>query len=85
MFLMFIVYCLFFIIAAFQKQQEEIHLETCCITGQPCSLITALHRLFLTSSQVLNFFDFASLTEMNDEVGEGVHRPVVYGIGTTLL
>ncbi|XP_048104234.1 protein N-terminal asparagine amidohydrolase isoform X2 [Alosa alosa] len=42
------------LLAAFQKQQEEIHLETCCIT------------------------------EMNDEVVEGVHRPVVYGIGVNV-
>lgn len=42
------------LLAAFQKQQEEIHLETCCIT------------------------------EMNDVVEEGVHRPVVYGIGVNV-
>ncbi|XP_028303922.1 protein N-terminal asparagine amidohydrolase [Gouania willdenowi] len=39
------------ILAAFQKQKEDIHLETCCIT------------------------------EMNDSVINGTHRPVVYGIG----
>lgn len=39
----------------------------------------------LLLSQVLDLFDFGSLTEMNDVVEEGVHRPVVYGIGTTLL
>lgn len=36
-------------------------------------------------SLVLSQFHFASLTEMNDEVVEGVHRPVVYGIGMALL
>uniref|UniRef100_A0AAX7U9P5 N-terminal asparagine amidase n=1 Tax=Astatotilapia calliptera TaxID=8154 RepID=A0AAX7U9P5_ASTCA len=39
------------ILAAFQVQKEDIHLETCCIT------------------------------EMNDVVVNGTHRPVVYGIG----
>uniref|UniRef100_A0A8C2G7F9 N-terminal asparagine amidohydrolase n=1 Tax=Cyprinus carpio TaxID=7962 RepID=A0A8C2G7F9_CYPCA len=39
------------ILAAFQKQTEEIHLETCCIT------------------------------DMNDVIKDGIHRPVVYGIG----
>lgn len=42
------------LLAAFHKQKEEIHLETCCIT------------------------------DMNDEVMEGVHRPVVYGIGVNV-
>ncbi|XP_029006330.1 protein N-terminal asparagine amidohydrolase [Betta splendens] len=39
------------ILAAFHKQKEDIHLETCCIT------------------------------EMNDVVVDGTHRPIVYGIG----
>ncbi|KAM6939924.1 protein N-terminal asparagine amidohydrolase [Xenentodon cancila] len=42
------------ILAAFQKQKEAIHLETCCIT------------------------------EMNDIVGNGTHRPIVYGIGVNV-
>ncbi|XP_042341137.1 protein N-terminal asparagine amidohydrolase [Plectropomus leopardus] len=42
------------ILAAFQKQKEDIHLETCCIT------------------------------EMNDTVVDGTHRPVVYGIGVNV-
>uniref|UniRef100_A0A8D3BU06 N-terminal asparagine amidohydrolase n=1 Tax=Scophthalmus maximus TaxID=52904 RepID=A0A8D3BU06_SCOMX len=42
------------ILAAFQKQKEDIHLETCCIT------------------------------EMNDIVVDGTHRPVVYGIGVNV-
>uniref|UniRef100_A0A4W4FDC9 Protein N-terminal asparagine amidohydrolase n=2 Tax=Electrophorus electricus TaxID=8005 RepID=A0A4W4FDC9_ELEEL len=42
------------ILAAFQKQKEEIHLETCCIT------------------------------DMNDIVTDGIHRPVVYGIGVNI-
>ncbi|XP_072539552.1 protein N-terminal asparagine amidohydrolase isoform X3 [Salminus brasiliensis] len=42
------------ILAAFQKQKEEIHLETCCIT------------------------------DMNDVVTDGIHRPVVYGIGVNV-
>ncbi|XP_047434840.1 protein N-terminal asparagine amidohydrolase isoform X2 [Mugil cephalus] len=42
------------VLAAFQKQKEEIHLETCCIT------------------------------EMNDTVVNGNHKPVVYGIGVNV-
>lgn len=42
------------ILAAFQKQKEEIHLETCCIT------------------------------DMNDVIKDGIHRPVVYGIGVNV-
>ncbi|XP_070776511.1 protein N-terminal asparagine amidohydrolase isoform X2 [Enoplosus armatus] len=42
------------ILAAFQKQKEDIHLETCCIT------------------------------EINDIVVDGTHRPVVYGIGVNV-
>uniref|UniRef100_A0A3Q2QS40 N-terminal asparagine amidase n=1 Tax=Fundulus heteroclitus TaxID=8078 RepID=A0A3Q2QS40_FUNHE len=42
------------ILAAFQKLEEEIHLETCCIT------------------------------EMNDAVVNGIHRPTVYGIGVNV-
>ncbi|KAM3623249.1 uncharacterized protein V6R79_008978 [Siganus canaliculatus] len=42
------------ILAAFQKQKEDIHLETCCIT------------------------------EINDVVVDGTHRPVVYGIGVNV-
>ncbi|XP_054896803.1 protein N-terminal asparagine amidohydrolase isoform X3 [Poeciliopsis prolifica] len=39
------------ILAAFQKQKDHIHLETCCIT------------------------------EMNNVVDKGIHKPIVYGIG----
>ncbi|KAM9769849.1 protein N-terminal asparagine amidohydrolase isoform 2-T2 [Menidia menidia] len=42
------------ILAAFQKQKEDIHLETCCIT------------------------------EMNDILDNGTHRPIVYGIGVNV-
>ncbi|XP_038163251.1 protein N-terminal asparagine amidohydrolase [Cyprinodon tularosa] len=42
------------ILAAFQRQEEDIHLETCCIT------------------------------EMNDVVKEGIHRPIIYGIGVNV-
>lgn len=42
------------ILAAFQKQEEDIHLKTCCIT------------------------------EINDTVVDGNHRPVVYGIGVNV-
>ncbi|XP_060939530.1 protein N-terminal asparagine amidohydrolase [Limanda limanda] len=42
------------ILAAFHKQKEDIHLETCCIT------------------------------EMNDVVVDGTHRPIVYGIGVNV-
>ncbi|CAJ1053820.1 protein N-terminal asparagine amidohydrolase [Xyrichtys novacula] len=42
------------ILAAFQKQKEDIHLETCCVT------------------------------ELNDSVVDGTHRPVVYGIGVNV-
>lgn len=42
------------ILAAFQKQKEEIHLETCCVT------------------------------ELNDNIVDGTHRPVVYGIGVNV-
>uniref|UniRef100_A0A3Q1AKR8 N-terminal asparagine amidase n=1 Tax=Amphiprion ocellaris TaxID=80972 RepID=A0A3Q1AKR8_AMPOC len=42
------------ILAAFQKQKEDIHLETCCIT------------------------------EMNDIVVDGRHKPVLYGIGVNV-
>ncbi|XP_068177784.1 protein N-terminal asparagine amidohydrolase isoform X2 [Antennarius striatus] len=42
------------ILGSFQKQKEEIHLETCCIT------------------------------EMNDIVVDGSHRPVIYGIGVNV-
>lgn len=42
------------ILAAFQKQKEDIHLETCCIT------------------------------EMNDIVVNGRHKPVLYGIGVNV-
>lgn len=42
------------ILAAFKKQKEDIHLETCCIT------------------------------EMNDIVVDGIHKPVVYGIGVNV-
>ncbi|TRZ01026.1 hypothetical protein DNTS_016670 [Danionella cerebrum] len=40
--------------SAFQKQKEEIHLETCCIT------------------------------DMNDVMKDGIHRPLVYGIGVNV-
>ncbi|XP_018596186.2 protein N-terminal asparagine amidohydrolase [Scleropages formosus] len=42
------------LLAAFQKQKEDIHLVTCCIT------------------------------ELNDVVIDGVHRPIVYGIGVNV-
>ncbi|KAM6972293.1 protein N-terminal asparagine amidohydrolase [Aplochiton taeniatus] len=42
------------LLAAFHKQKEDIHLETCCIT------------------------------EMNDILVDGTHRPVVYGIGVNV-
>ncbi|KAJ8413618.1 hypothetical protein AAFF_G00081250 [Aldrovandia affinis] len=42
------------LLAAFQKQREDIHLVTCCIT------------------------------ELNDIVTDGIHRPVVYGIGVNV-
>lgn len=42
------------LLVAFHEQDEEIHLETCCIT------------------------------ELNDELVGGVHRPVVYGIGVNV-
>ncbi|XP_029360877.1 protein N-terminal asparagine amidohydrolase [Echeneis naucrates] len=42
------------ILAAFQIQKEDIHLETCCIT------------------------------EMNDIVVDGTHRPIIYGIGVNV-
>uniref|UniRef100_A0AAY4A4K5 Protein N-terminal asparagine amidohydrolase n=1 Tax=Denticeps clupeoides TaxID=299321 RepID=A0AAY4A4K5_9TELE len=42
------------LLAAFQLQQEDIYLETCCIT------------------------------ELNDVVVDGVHRPVVYGLGVNV-
>lgn len=42
------------ILAAFQKQKEDIHLETCCIT------------------------------DVNDTVVDGTHRPIVYGIGVNV-
>ncbi|KAM7008914.1 protein N-terminal asparagine amidohydrolase [Tautogolabrus adspersus] len=42
------------ILAAFQKQKEDIHLETCCVT------------------------------ELNDIIVDGTHRPVVYGIGVNV-
>ncbi|XP_062304477.1 protein N-terminal asparagine amidohydrolase [Osmerus eperlanus] len=42
------------LLAAFHKQKEDIHLETCCIT------------------------------EMNDVIVDGTHRPVVYGIGVNV-
>ncbi|KAJ8246032.1 hypothetical protein GJAV_G00262920 [Gymnothorax javanicus] len=42
------------LLTAFQKQKEDIHLVTCCIT------------------------------EMNDCVTDGIHRPVVYGIGVNV-
>ncbi|XP_036383825.1 protein N-terminal asparagine amidohydrolase [Megalops cyprinoides] len=42
------------LLAAFQKQREDIHLVTCCIT------------------------------ELNDVVTDGNHRPIVYGIGVNV-
>ncbi|TSK62615.1 Protein N-terminal asparagine amidohydrolase [Bagarius yarrelli] len=42
------------ILEAFQKQKEEIHLETCCIT------------------------------DMNDVVTNGIHRPIIYGLGVNV-
>ncbi|XP_062853008.1 protein N-terminal asparagine amidohydrolase [Trichomycterus rosablanca] len=42
------------VLAAFQEQKEEIHLESCCIT------------------------------EMNDVVMDGIHKPIVYGIGVNV-
>ncbi|XP_056606152.1 protein N-terminal asparagine amidohydrolase [Triplophysa dalaica] len=42
------------ILTAFQKQKEDIHLETCCIT------------------------------DVNDAVKDGIHRPLVYGIGVNV-
>uniref|UniRef100_A0A672HXY0 Protein N-terminal asparagine amidohydrolase-like n=1 Tax=Salarias fasciatus TaxID=181472 RepID=A0A672HXY0_SALFA len=39
------------ILAAFQNQEEDIHLETCCTT------------------------------EMNDVLVDGIHKPIIYGIG----
>ncbi|XP_048869819.1 protein N-terminal asparagine amidohydrolase [Brienomyrus brachyistius] len=42
------------LLAAFQKQEEDIHLVTCCIT------------------------------ELNDVVTDGIHRPAVYGIGVNV-
>lgn len=42
------------ILAAFHKQKESVHLETCCIT------------------------------EMNDIVVNGTHRPIVYGVGVNV-
>ncbi|XP_041640186.1 protein N-terminal asparagine amidohydrolase [Cheilinus undulatus] len=42
------------ILAAFQKQKEDIHLETCCVT------------------------------ELNDIIVDGTHRPIVYGLGVNV-
>uniref|UniRef100_A0A1A7YJQ6 N-terminal asparagine amidase n=1 Tax=Iconisemion striatum TaxID=60296 RepID=A0A1A7YJQ6_9TELE len=42
------------VLAAFQKQEQDIHLETCCIT------------------------------DMNDIVENGLHKPAVYGIGVNV-
>ncbi|KAF7667198.1 hypothetical protein LDENG_00075040 [Lucifuga dentata] len=44
----------FNLLAAFHKQKEDIHLETCCIT------------------------------EMNDIIVDGTHRPIVYGVGVNV-
>uniref|UniRef100_A0A8C2G7D7 Uncharacterized protein n=1 Tax=Cyprinus carpio TaxID=7962 RepID=A0A8C2G7D7_CYPCA len=66
------------ILAAFQKQTEEIHLETCCITGQSCS--RCHHDGGHSFVSVSLFCLFLSL-DMNDVIKDGIHRPVVYGIG----
>lgn len=70
----------FSITAAFHMQKDDIHLETCCITG---NLLVWLSSIVQTNCPVvwcciLFFYDFS---EMNDTVVDGIHRPVVYGIG----
>lgn len=68
--------CCFYFIAAFQKQKDHIHLETCCITG----------FIFLSFvNTVVGHSDFSvtilSIVEMNNVVDKGIHKPIVYGIG----
>ncbi|XP_027873260.1 protein N-terminal asparagine amidohydrolase isoform X1 [Xiphophorus couchianus] len=68
------------ILAAFQKQKDHIHLETCCITGFICFLSFA--------NTVVRHSDFSvtilSVVEMNNVVDKGIHKPIVYGIGVNV-
>lgn len=68
-------------IEAFHGQQEDIHLETCCITGRfnTCMYLLRALALYLCLSSIV-FYPFP-FKEMNDTVVDGIHRPSIYGIG----
>ncbi|XP_061085694.1 protein N-terminal asparagine amidohydrolase isoform X1 [Conger conger] len=68
------------ILAAFQKQTEDIHLVTCCITGWMPLFQLNFKSIYFLKACILNGFSSA-LTELNDILTDGIHRPVVYGIG----
>ncbi|KAM9769848.1 protein N-terminal asparagine amidohydrolase isoform 1-T1 [Menidia menidia] len=73
------------ILAAFQKQKEDIHLETCCITGNFDILFDIIMQCFpIKSLSTSFFFLFFSFLEMNDILDNGTHRPIVYGIGVNV-
>lgn len=75
--------CVFYFAAAFQKQKEEIHLETCCITG---NLVAYAHACIFVTSNPHHTDTYWSIVvlcfiDMNDVVTDGIHRPIIYGIG----
>lgn len=70
---------LFHFTAAFQKQKEDIHLETCCVTGNAGRHLKLFFKNMLTAKPSSD--ESFSVVEMNDIVVNGTHRPVVYGIG----
>lgn len=75
-------YRTFHFTAAFHKQKEDIHLETCCITGDFDMTCFILFRNISPALPLPNPTQlFSVVAEMNDIVVEGTNRPVIYGIG----
>ncbi|XP_035259546.1 protein N-terminal asparagine amidohydrolase isoform X1 [Anguilla anguilla] len=71
------------LLAAFQKQKEDIHLVTCCITGALPFFLFSFECIYFLKACNLKGCSSA-LTELNDILTEGIHRPVVYGIGVNV-
>ncbi|XP_070776501.1 protein N-terminal asparagine amidohydrolase isoform X1 [Enoplosus armatus] len=72
------------ILAAFQKQKEDIHLETCCITGNFDTCLFTIYTYSTSHAFIKSTFLFSIFIEINDIVVDGTHRPVVYGIGVNV-
>ncbi|XP_077428185.1 protein N-terminal asparagine amidohydrolase isoform X1 [Vanacampus margaritifer] len=71
------------ILAAFQQLKDDIHLQTCCVTGNLMCRLNIVHIMssFLSNPFISAFFPSP---EMNDLDVNGVHKPAVYGVGVNV-